>query len=181
MSYKVITPASVQPVQLEELKEHLGIYHSEKDYNLTLLLKSAVKVAETFTGRVFRCGGEVQELHLCEFAQLAVVETAPVTGIESVKYFDLGNNEQTLATGLYHAGINAVPAVVVFGNTPATYPRPDAVKIQFTAGYPYPDAVPEDVRAAILLIAQYLYENPGDSVRQLPTTSEWILKNHKIY
>ena len=179
-TYKIITPAYGLPVSLTEFKEHLGIYHTEKDDNLTIMLNAAIAKAESFTGCVFRTGGEVIEKH-CAVFEDTEINRAPVTGVDAVYYFDSSNSEQTLGTAYWDANVNTTPAAVTFTAPPATYTRHDAVKIRFVAGYDSAFDVPYNVKAAILMFAQYLYENPGDSVKQLPTARELLLRDFKLH
>ena len=182
-TYKVITAATTLPVSVDEVKAHMGIYHNEKDANILVLLRAAIAKAESFTGRTFRPGGEIVEMLMDAFWSPVEIERAPVTGITSVKYFDGANQEQTLATGNYDADISSAPAVITFMNAPAVYGiyRHDAVKVRFVAGYANAAAVPDDVKAAILLATQFLYDNPGDAVHQLPTTSEYLLRDYRLH
>lgn len=52
----------------------------------------------------------------------------------------------------------------------------NSVIIEFIAGF---KEVPFDVAAAILLIAAKFFENPSDSVEQLPKASTNLLRPHK--
>lgn len=174
---KLITSATTLPVTLTEIKTHLGIYHTEKDSIITGIMEAAVFMAERFTGQIFHQGGQTYEQSVRSFGEAIELDYSPATGIESVKYFDASDTEQTLATGSYQLVDFITPQFVEFGTTPAVYDRPDAVKIRYTVGFL---AVPADVKTAIILITQNLYDNPGDSVRQMPTTSEYILRNHKV-
>jgi uncharacterized phiE125 gp8 family phage protein len=178
---KLITRSEVLPVNLSAVKEHLGIYHDEKNHNLTILMSAATNIAEKFTGQIFRVGGDVYEQSLEEFPDRVQLDYSPATGITSVKYFDGAGTEQTLPTGSYEFVDFITPQQVVFKATvPATYTREDAVKIRYVAGFKLSSEVPTDVKSAILLITQYLYDNPGDAVRQMPTASEYILRNYKV-
>lgn len=177
---KLITRSEVLPVNLSAVKEHLGIYHDEKNHNLTILMSAATSIAEKFTGQIFRVGGDVYEQSLEGFPDRVQLDYSPATGITSVKYFDGAGTEQTLPTGSYEFVDFTTPQQVVFKNTPATTAREGAVKIRYVAGFKLSSEVPTDVKSAILLITQYLYDNPGDAVRQMPTASEYILRNYKV-
>lgn len=179
---KLITRSEVLPVNLSAVKEHLGIYHDEKNHNLTILMSAATNIAEKFTGQIFRVGGDVYEQRISAFSDRVELDYSPTTGITSVTYFDGSNASQTLSTGLYQLIDFTTPQTVVFdAGTVSTYVRDDAVKIRYVAGFARSSEVPSDVKSAILLITQYLYDNPGDSVRQMPTASEYILRNYKVH
>ncbi len=48
---RFISRSTVLPVTISGVKEHLGIYHSEKDENLKILMEAACNAAEQFTGQ----------------------------------------------------------------------------------------------------------------------------------
>lgn len=177
---KLITRSEVLPVNLSAVKEHLGIYHDEKNHNLTILMSAATNIAEKFTGQIFRVGGDLYEQSLDGFPDRVQLDYSPATGITSVKYFDGAGTEQTLPTWSYEFVDFTTPQHVVFKNTPGTSGSAGSVKIRYVAGFKLSSEVPTDVKSAILLITQYLYDNPGDAVRQMPTASEYILRNYKV-
>jgi uncharacterized phiE125 gp8 family phage protein len=180
---RIISRSQVCPVNLYSVKEHLGIYHEEKDHNLNLLMNAATKMAEKFTGQIFHVGGDTYEQVLDSFASPVELDWAPVSGVSCVMYYDISGANQTLSTDLWELQDWKTPSSVLFNElTPTTTTgRSDAVRIRYVAGYAKAGDVPQDVKAAILLITQYLYDNPGDGVRNMPTASEYILRNYKVH
>jgi len=178
---RFISRSTALPVTISGVKEHLGIYHSEKDENLKILMEAACNAAEQFTGQIFRIGGDTIEQAIEKFTPVIDLDYSPATGVASVSYFD-GSEYQTLATGNYTFLDYTTPQKVEFSTVPvATGSTEKAGLVRYVAGYASPATVPADVRAAILLITQHLYENPGDTVRQLPTVSEYLLRNYKVH
>lgn len=180
---KVISRSVVLPVNLYAVKEHLGIFHDEKNNNLNILMNAATNIAEKFTGQIFRVGGDVFE-QVCEkFGDSVELDYGPATGITYIKYFDSSDTEQTLTTGQYQFLDWLSPQRVAFDDFMPTLStsRNDPVRIRYVAGYAKAADVPSDVKSAILLLTQHLYDNPGDSVKKLPTTSEYILRNYKVH
>jgi uncharacterized phiE125 gp8 family phage protein len=180
---KFISKSDVLPINLYAVKEHLGIFHDEKNSNLTTLMKAAVAIAEKFTGQVWTIGANVIDQYCDNIDRTLVLDYAPATGITHVKYFDSSNAEQTLATGYYNLLSFTTPQQVEFDYdmSVSTYNRYDAVVCRYVCGYAKAADVPSDVKAAMLLIVQQIYDNPDDAVRQLPTTSEYLLRNYKIH
>lgn len=177
---RIIAAATGLPVTLTDVKTDLGIYHDEKDSTIVTLLEASVSFAERFTGQIFRYPGETMVQTVADFSTVEL-DYSPVTGVTEVTYYNGANQETTLPTGSYTVMNAQIPAQIEFSSTPVTYNRPDAVKIQYVAGYTTPQSVPADVRTAIMLTVRHLYESSGNPVKQMPTTAEWLLRNHKVH
>lgn len=100
----------------------------------------------------------------------------PVASITHVKYYDSNNVLQTLDPSNYVIDRNRKPYLLrrsAAGSFPATYCRPDAVEIEFEAGYESADDVPMPTKQAIMLMCGSMYryreELSETSVNILPT------------
>lgn len=176
--YKLITPATIDPVSVTELKEDIGIYHTEKDNILLMNIKSATDYAERHTGRQLLPA--TWELHLDVFTEFVCLKKCPVTSVTSIKYFDVNNTEQTLVADTDYFVDLTEPAIVQFANVLMVYPRPDAIKIRFASGYANAAAVPSLIKKSIILMAGSLYQNPVDSVENLPKASTNLLRQYRV-
>ena len=103
----------------------------------------------------------------------------PIFSVSSVEYYDGTNTLQTISASDYYITDEQVPElkfVSGFAN-PTLYDRPDALRVNYTAGYTptgsppttqseYAANVPEGLKEAILLGVQLLYDNlkPDDYV-----------------
>lgn len=86
----------------------------------------------------------------------------PVTSIVSITYTDPSGATQTVPSANYVADLDSMPARVAPALAkvwPSTAPLPEAVKIDFIAGYSSPAAVPDDIKAAHKLWLAHLYEH----------------------
>src|SRR6185436_3596478 len=86
----------------------------------------------------------------------------PLQSIDNLTYVDGGGSLRTLDAAAYLVRTAETPGEVVpaYGTAwPAARPQPDAVTIEFTCGYGAPDAVPEAIRRAVLLVVGTLYAN----------------------
>ena len=85
--------------------------------------------------------------------------------IESVKYYDSDDVQQTWASSNYDVDLIAEPGYlkVTSANTsgyPSVYDKPNAVEIEYISGYGDAGSdVPEIVRAAIKFMISHLFEN----------------------
>ena len=87
-----------------------------------------------------------------------------MVSITSVKYTDTAGVEQTVpgadyALSLYGDACAVAPAYGKYW--PSTQSIPDAVRIRYVTGYA---TAPKAVKAAILLMVAFLYENRGDAI-----------------
>jgi uncharacterized phiE125 gp8 family phage protein len=81
----------------------------------------------------------------------------PLISVESVKYYDLAGDLQTVDPGDYRILAGARPEITPTGSWPSAACRADAVEILFTAGYgPAGSDVPEPIRSAIALMVSHL-------------------------
>ncbi|WP_195360323.1 head-tail connector protein [Odoribacter splanchnicus] len=160
MKVERVSTSAELPVKLEQLKEHLRIMSDDFDSILTLHLKAAIASAEEFTGQVIWPGNYRLT---ADFDRVLKTGIMPVTGIVSV-CLD-GEELKGIEIGISGSSL-CLPEGI----------KGDSVVVEFTAGF---REVPFDVTAAILLTAAKFFENPSDSVEQLPKASTNLLRPHK--
>lgn len=143
---------------LNELKAHLRITSEDFDTMLESYLRAATNVAEHHIGKViarsqFLFSGSSHSIPL-ESPVLEIQEVL-VDGVETDGYSLSGN---TLLLSDEVEG--------------------EALTVSYTAGL---SQVPYDIKAAILLIAAKLFNNPVDSVESLPTASKALLAPYRSW
>ncbi len=137
--------------------------HEEFDSNIALLSKAATLSAENYTGLQFISR---QYLLTAEFALIVVIDKTPVKMISKVVLV-VGEIETEITNDVIVENNRVIIPDNLIG---------DSVKITFDTGY---EAVPEDVKAAILLTTGRLFSNPTDAVEKLPTTSKSLLRPYR--
>lgn len=157
---KIITEPAVEPVTLEQVKNHSRITHIEDDSWLLM----AMVVARQFIEKTCELSLITQTRRTTfdgfrkPWLTLAYGPTISISGIE---YYDQTNTLQTLAN--YQAALESNPCMIVpaAGQAwPQTMPnRMDAVKVTYVAGYGDPENVPAALRQAILLLVDHWYSN----------------------
>lgn len=157
---KIITEPAVEPVTLEQVKNHSRITHIEDDSWLLMAMVVARQFVEktcelsliTQTRRTTFDGFRKPWLTLAY---------GPTISISSIQYYDQTNTLQTLAS--YQAALESNPCLIVpeAGQSwPQTMPNKiDAVKVTYVAGYGDPENVPAALRQAILLLVDHWYSN----------------------
>lgn len=177
--YILITPATSQPVAVEELKQNIGIFHTAKDDMLLLYIQSAVDYAERYTGRQLMPA--VWELQMSTFYSYLKISKAPFISLISIKYYDADNVLRTLVADTDFVVCSSDPAIIQFKTEFVLYDRPDALQIRFNAGYANAAAVPALIKSAIILMSGKMYDNPIDSVENLPKASTNLLRQYRLW
>lgn len=163
------TAPAETPVSLTEAKLHLRVEHSADDSLITALIATAVAKLDGRYGRLRRAlVTQTWEISYPGFPVCRTVELPmpPLQTVNSIKYFDADNVQQTFDVANYD-----VVNTDLFGRVKLkpgkswvpTYERDDAVTINFTCGFGDAAACPAPIKAAILLMVGDLYVNRGDN------------------
>lgn len=99
-------------------------------------------------------------LRLPEFCNVIELAQAPVISVQAVRYFDADGIEQTLDLASVHVDTASQPALLSpVDEWPETQPRPNAVTVEYTAGFGTAAAdVPLPLRQWILLAIGTMYD-----------------------
>lgn len=157
----LVSGPAVAPVSLDEAKDHLRVEHFDDDTLIQRLVDTAIAyvdargvlaramISQTWAQTGYGWSGRVD------------LTLTPVQSLSAVKYFDTDNAEQTATLSDFRLIGGALNSYVEpVGSWPQTFDRPDALKLEYVAGYG--DAasdVPETIRNAILMLAGHWYEN----------------------
>lgn len=159
----LLTISGTAPVSLTELKTHLKVDGSDENALIQIYLDAAIEQAANYTRRIL-VGGEYKAITNFFYYTLEFdVSPIDVSSIV-VKYYDVNNAEQTLASSEYTVKVfgDDEPVQIVFdGTLPSLYDRYDAVQVEFDAGY---TTVPSQIKQAIMLQAASYYENRQSEV-----------------
>jgi uncharacterized phiE125 gp8 family phage protein len=169
MPVTLITPATAEPVTLEEAREQLRRTDThEDDAYITALIKAATELVEQNTGRSLIDTKWMLTLRDFPCSGTIMLSRSPLLEVQSVSYYDTNGKAQVLTEGTeYFVGLGEPYTVeAVDGRWPATQCRPDAVQVVFRAGYvdmtgsPAPDGeVPSIAKLAIKQLVSNWFEN----------------------
>jgi len=172
-------------ISLTDAKRYLRIPHSDDDAEINALIAAATAKAESYLGTKLNSQTAVRKFD--KFGDLSL--PAPLVSVNKVTYVDSDGVSQTLydttsspqvssdvfqVVGLYTSGmdVNYKPYITLDDGQawPSTKTQAEAVTVTVTAGYA---TVPENVKYAVLLLVNHLYENreasiTGVSVEELP-------------
>lgn len=161
MSLVIITPPAEEPVSLAEARAQCRC-GSEEDALLTIYIKAARRVCEQRTGRRLVSVTVEERLDAFPAGDDAIRLTAtPVQSIASIKY-DWDGTEQTMDGSAYTLDAAAYPGGWVMPAADTDWPDTDdtanCVRVRYVAGFGAASAVPEDLKAWMLLTVAALYE-----------------------
>ena len=135
---KQITPSVLEIVTLTEAKAHLKVTSTDEDTLIQSYLNAAVRRCENYRQSVIM--SSEWEVYLRGFTGNINLQKSPVTAINSVKYYDTDNVEQTVTGSNYRLLDFKVPARLEFDTNysfPDTYDREYPVVINYQAGFTY--------------------------------------------
>lgn len=168
----ILTPPTLPPPALAELKQWLGITTATDDAPLAALLAAALDTCEAFTGTL-PIEAECEEVLSTRperhqfWHRLA---TRPVQAIASVETIAADGTRTPLAPGSWEADLDADGTGRLRLPLPGTESR---VAVRFTAGLaPEWDALPEALRHGVVRLAAHQHRARDDnSAAPLPPAS----------
>lgn len=170
MQLELVTPPSETPVSLDEVKVQLRVEHDEDDDYLEACIAAATERIDGRNGWLRRAlVSRTYRLYLPWFpvARCIALPLPPLQSVTSIKYQDDDGVEQTLSSDRYQVVKNEDEGYVYLKTGESwpggTFERPDAVKIEFVAGYGGAEAVPPNIRHAVLIEVGGLYAERGDA------------------
>lgn len=157
---KTVEPA-LEPVSLEEAKDHLRVLGSDEDDYITALISVAREFVETITGRSL-----ITQTWLVTFDSFCgtrlYLPRPPVQSVTSVQYRDTTDGSlQTHSDSLYEVNLVSEPSAIRFDELPNyDIEKENPIQVTFVSGYG--DAatdVPRNLVHAIKLLIGHWYTN----------------------
>jgi uncharacterized phiE125 gp8 family phage protein len=167
-----LTPPTLPPPALAELKQWLGITTATDNAPLAALLAAALDTCEAFTGSL-PIEAECEEVLSTRAERHQLwhrLATRPVQAIASVETIAADGTRTPLASGSWEADLDAD------GTGRLRLPLPGAesrVAVRFSAGLaPEWDALPEALRHGVVRLAAHQHrERDGNGAAPLPPAS----------
>lgn len=181
MALTIVTEPAIEPLDLEEIEDHLRLSETSTGAEDTLLLTFQT-VARRYCERIQNRAYLHQTLRLTLDAfprgDCIVLPRPPLVSISSITYYGTGGTANAMTASAYYADTAGEPGRVclAYGETwPHATLRPtNGVEVQYVAGYgSVQSVVPAEVRQAIKLIVGHMYEHrEGSDVKSM--TPSWI-------
>lgn len=185
MNLKLVTAPTEEPVTLAQARQHLCVTSTAEDALILTLIFAARRHVEAATRRkLITQNWRIVRDDFCE--PIVLPDVAPVSAIVSVKYIDSAGALQTLATSVYQL-VPEAPArlVLAFDQVwPDLRGDRDGVRIEVTSGYGAAAAVPEDIKAAMLLLIGHLFDHRSENIEgnltQMPFAAASLLSPYTV-
>jgi uncharacterized phiE125 gp8 family phage protein len=184
---KIVTPNTTLLVSLADFKQHVNwdTADTSQDTVMTAYINAATEQAQLFTGRQFLNAS--WSLLLDTFPNRIKLSKSPFVSVTSVKYYDMDNVLQTLSASEYKVkdgGTYGLASIEFDGSIPSIYDKPDAVVIEYVAGYGA--SVPSPVIVAVMIQAANFFANreseqTGTTVIQLLNGFQTLLYPYKTF
>lgn len=133
------TGPTAEPISLVEAKAHCRIDGSDEDTLITALIAAARGYAEGVTNRLM-----MTQAMRATFEQLGEMRLkAPLRKVTGITYLDEAGAAQTLSPSSYVVEYDEIPGCIeqaYLATWPVTYDHPQAVTVDFIAGYATPFA-----------------------------------------
>lgn len=160
MVWVVTVAPAEEPVSLADAKAHLGVTHAGDDDRLTRNIKSARQHVEAVCERALVT--QTWRLSLDAFPSGCItLPGGKVSAVSSIAYTDTNGDAQALVG--YQSDLDSEPARLMYAYSAGAWPGAravlNAVQVTYVVGYGAASAVPDALKAAILLAVGDLYAN----------------------
>lgn len=182
-NYIVTTQPTDEPLTLAQVKSWLRIEHSDDDTLLNLLIVAARQDAERYMQRAI-LEQEITETFSGFGANGFHLSISPLVSVDEISYLNTAEVSTLLSTDFYGVDTLAKPPIVYRKENavwPLTATAPNAVTVEYTAGWETAADVPSDMLIGMLLTIADWHDNRTDSVRVLPTAARVIFDKYRIW
>ena len=171
-AWSLVTGPTAEPVTVDDVKKQARISDSSSDALLETYITTAREYAEAYMGRGILT--QTWKLLLDDWANIIDLPMAsPLQSVSYVKYYDMDNTQQTLATTYYDTDLVSRPGRVVLKYDQSwpsanTTRRNGAIEIAYVVGWTSADLVPQRIKQGIAQYVAYLdLDRDGMEVRAL--------------
>lgn len=170
----------LSPVTVAEFILHARIDTDADDTLIQAYLEAATRWAEMYNGRKFLTQDCVD--YLDDWPAVIRPRYAPLAAVTSIQYIDTAGATQTWSSDEYDVHTASEPGTIqpAYGYSyPSLRGDPNGIIITYQAGLGSEDDIPEQYKAAIMMIAADLYENRENSapitITKVPFAAQQLL------
>lgn len=140
------------------------------DALLIQYLRAAIAVIEARTSKALMMRGFRMTLPRWRWAEAQALPVAPVSAVTAMTLRDVTGTPTVVDPARYRLVVDRHrPQIAGTGSVLPMVPTSGAVEVEFTAGFGAVwDAVPDDLRQAVMLLAAQFYESRSDGDTGMP-------------
>ncbi|WP_417601378.1 head-tail connector protein [Pararhodobacter oceanensis] len=175
MNLKETSTVAEAALPVAALREHLRLGagfadEASADALLARYLRAAIAVIEARCGKVLLARDYQLSLRFWRWPEAQALPLAPVSVVASVTLRDAAAAAVLVDPSLWRLAEDMHrPQLIALGATLPAMPPNGTVEIAFTAGFGAAwEAVPADLRQAVMLLAAQYYEHRSDALAALP-------------
>jgi len=199
MAVQIIEAPAAEPISAADVvtQTHVRADFADDADLASTYIESARSDAESRTKRQFVTATLRLTLEAFPAGRYLEIPRPPLQSVTAVRYYDAAGTLQTLDPAVYHvSGAHPapvlteapMPGVVTLkagASWPTTEDRPDAVEVEFVAGYGEPADVPAGIKHAMLLHVADSYDQRGTLIvgtvsSQLARTFARMLDRYEV-
>lgn len=155
--YNLTTAPASYPVALADVKAAADVTFTDDDDLLNALIAAATGVVEEMAGKSLVSQSWTRTSAGVSGKTCVTLARPPVASLTSITYYDADNVSQTFDTANVYFTKDEDRAVLEpVDSWPSMYDRPDALAIEFVAGY---TTVPPELTQAIKMLVAEWYDN----------------------
>jgi uncharacterized phiE125 gp8 family phage protein len=187
MAFDIVTEATTEPITLEEAKNFLRVDHAEDDMLISALITASRQMCEEYTRRILvtttidEYFDKFPKNSWNNLSNLIYLSRGPVASITSVKYVDEIGSEVALTSDQFITDVISEPARVQ--STAGWFAAAGVVNqviVRYVVGSDV-SSIPRPLIQGMMLVISDLYDQRSDSVRRLPTASEYLWNPYRIF
>jgi len=193
MALTIVTEPTIEPLDLEEIEDHLRLSETSTGAEDTVLLgflTAARRYCERLQGRAYL--EQTWDLTLKDFPGGDCIEIPrpPLLSVTHLKYYGTGGTANTMTAANYYVDTDSEPGrlCLAYGEVwPSETLRPDnGVVVRFVAGYgSVQSLVPAEVKQALKLIIGTMYERRESTdikeMYQVPDGAHALLSLDRVW
>ena len=181
-SLTLVTGPVAEPISSTAAKLWLRLDHTVEDALVDDLVQMVREQIEEHGIAVMT---QTWDLRLDRFPSVIRIPKTPVQSVSSINYIDVNGDTQLLAASKYTVDVRSTPARIVseYGTSwPSTRSEPNAVTVQFVAGYGdgATPGIPERILQAMRLALTTSYTHRADH-DAAQTAVARVLDNYTLY
>ena len=166
MKDRISVQATVFPLTLSEAKDHLNVFHSEDDDQISGMIRAATFYVES--QMQVTMGQKTWELYLDTVPEDSIIRLhhPPVSSLDKIEYYAVGDSDLTeFSTDNVILDDISKPCEIhlrPYASWFTPEDRVNAIKVTYKAGYSSADDIPENWKQAVKLVVGHFYYNRGD-------------------